>query len=125
MSPTEGYIKARALLKERYGSEFIISQAWIDTVTSEGSIKPSDGRALQEFGDNLRNCLETLQAMNCMAEINTQSTLLKIIGVLPAYLQNRWRKEVMNLKRRKGRLPMLEDVVVFTEDAAEEVNDPI
>ena len=121
----DGYIKARKLLTERCGNEFIITQSWIGKVTADGVFKGNNSRALQDFSDDLRNCLETLQAMDCLSEINTQGNLLKITERLPPFLQSAWRKKVMSLKRKEERLPRLEDLVSFVEDAAEEANDPI
>ena len=78
-----------------------------------------------EFSDDLSCCYETLSAMGYEAEINNQSTLLKIIGRLPAYLQIRWRKEVRTIRERSLRNPNISDVVYFVKEAAYEVNDPV
>jgi hypothetical protein len=51
--------------------------------------------------------------------------LLKVVGRLPAYLLNRWRRKAVDLKRKERRLPNLEDIVNFVEDAAEVANDPL
>ena len=125
MEPVEGYSTARQLIKDRFGSPFVIAQAWIDHVTSQGVIKPNDGPGLQEYADLLRTSLITLRAMNALAEINTQSSLLHIVSKLPSYLTGRWRKEVVRVKHRHERLPKFEDLVLFVEMAAEEANVPI
>jgi hypothetical protein len=125
MEPIYGYPKAKALLKERFGDPFIIAQAWVEKVTHGGTIKSTSGQAIQEYADDLRNCFETLTAMHCMMEINSQATLQRLIGRLPTYLQNRWRKVAVNLRRHGGRLASLQDIVKFVEEAAFEVNDPV
>jgi len=43
MPPSEGYKHARKLLKERFGNEYRISEAWIDKVTNGQQIKPHEG----------------------------------------------------------------------------------
>ena len=125
MHPQQGYKRAKTLLCERFGNPFTISQAWVDKVTSEPTIKPNDGPAIQQLADDLSICHITLEAVGALAEINNQTNLQKIIRRLPVSLQTRWRKEVMYLKREKGHLPRLMDVAEFVTAAAEEVNDPI
>ena len=80
---------------------------------------------LQAFSDELRNGYKMLKAMNCLGEVSVQSHLAKIVNRLPAYLQNRWRREASKIKREQGRLPDFHDVVEFVEEAADEANDPI
>ena len=125
MQPEEGYEKARQLLKDRFGSEFVIAQAWINHVTSHPAIKANDGPGLQEYADLLRTCMHTLQAMKALAEINTQGSLLLIVTKLPSSIQARWRKEVVRVKREKDRLPTFEDLVLLVEMASEEANVPM
>ena len=102
MEPTACYDKARELLKQRFGNDFVIAKAWIDLVTKCQPIKPYQSDLLQEVSDNLHNCKETLQSMGSeyLIEINSQGMLLKIIEGLPAYLKNRWRKEAVDIRSK-------------------------
>ena len=122
---TEGYQRARSLLEERFGNKFVISNAWIEKVTSEGYIKPKDSTGLQELADDLRICYDTLTALGSINEVNTQATLVKIINKLPSFLHARWKKQVARLQHEEFRLPSLADVVYFVEIAAGEANHPI
>jgi len=124
MSPDEGYSRAKALLKSRFGNEYTIAEAWIDKVCSGPGIKPMDRQSLQNLADDLVNCYDTLKAMACLSEVNNQKTLVKIIERLPAYLQHRWRKQVSGIRRATSQ-PNFEHVVTFARQAAEEVNDPV
>ena len=74
MKPTEGYKRARQLLKDRFGDEYVIAEAWVGKISESKPISAHDtsGLGLQEFADDLRNCEQTLTAMNYLAEINTQ-----------------------------------------------------
>ena len=125
MNPDEGYVRAKSLLKSRFGDEYVISEAWIDRVTAGTSLKPADRGALQNLADDLCNCHDTLQAMTCLSEVNNQKTLVKIIDRLPSYLQHRWRKEVVGIRRRTGSIPNFKHVMNFVKEAAEEANDPV
>ena len=85
--PAEGYALALRLLKERYGDEHIISQAWIDKVTTRPNI--TDNQSLQDLADDLRCCRETLDTMGYLNELNNQSSLLVIVDKLPYHLRTR------------------------------------
>ena len=64
----DGYKRARETLERRFGDPYVISQAWIRKVTTRSTIKPNDAQALQQLADDLRNCFETLRAMDCLGE---------------------------------------------------------
>ena len=125
MDPDEGFRKAKELLKNRFGNNFLVSEAWVKKVTQGPPLKPSDRVGLQCLADDLCNCYHTLKAMNFMTEISNQSTLVKIMTRLPPYLQNRWRREAGVIRRRTGNNPTIEDAMTFVREAAEESNDPI
>jgi len=63
--------------------------------------------------------------MGHLSEINTQRNLAKIIGRLPLYLQNRWIREVRDLRVKKSHVAQIYDLVRFAAGAAEETNDPV
>ena len=61
MKPDDGYAKARQLLSQRFGHDFIIAQAWIKKVTDRPQIRPNDREGMQDYADTLQNCKETLR----------------------------------------------------------------
>ena len=99
--------------------------SWIDKVTEGPCIKPSDGGKLQDFADELQSCRATLKAMGHSVEVNSQKTLVRIIGRLPFFLQGRWKAEVRRIHKHQGRNPNIDDVTEFVSEAAEEANDPV
>ena len=127
MESNAGYNKARLLLKQRFGNEYIIAKAWIDLITKGQVIKPHQTDILQELSDNLQNCQITLEAMGpeYLLEINSQGNLLKVIERLPMYLKSRWRKEAMDIKMRQHRMPKYHDLVKFVSYATLEATDPV
>jgi hypothetical protein len=125
MDPSVGYARAKGLLKDRFGDNFMIAEAWINKITENKMIKAADRLQLQEFADDLMCCRETLTAMGYVAEINSQATLLKLVERLPVYLQARWKRLVREIRSSKGRNPTIDDVVRFIMEAAEEANDPV
>ena len=123
MNPDDGYAKARQLLSQRFGHDFIIAQAWIKKVTDRPQIRPNDREGMQDYADTLQNCKETLRAMDKINEINTQSHLFQIVANLPTFLQTRWRRVAHKITSRDV-TTTFNDVVDFVTDCAEELNDP-
>ena len=125
MEPSEGYKKAKQLLKERFGNDYLITETWVKKIGSFEAIGPRDKGKLQEFADELRVCAETLRAMNKLEEINNQTNMLKIVEKLPSYLQNSWRKEARDARVQKNEIPGILHLTAFIERAAEIANDPV
>ena len=79
MNPNDGYRRAKELLQERFGTPYAITETWIGHVTNKQTIKPNERQRLMDFAYELRSCTDTLRAMGITAEINAQSSLVKII----------------------------------------------
>ena len=121
--PTEGYELAWKLLKERFGNNDVISQAWIAKILDRPKIKDTQG--LQTFADELRTCRETLLTMGYLNELETRRSLCQIVEKLPAYLHSRWLKVNHAIKFQENRPPTLADVIRLVTDAAQQVSDPV
>jgi hypothetical protein len=125
MQPSEGYKRARRLLRERFGNEFKISEAWIRKVTEGSAIRPNNGGDIQDLADDVRNCAETLRAMDRLEEIDSRVRMVKIVQRLPMYLQSRWTRLSVSVKERTGVYPDILNLVDFLDTVAKEANDPI
>lgn len=125
MHPSDGYVKARQLLTQRFGNEYQISEAWVKKVTEGAVIKSNCGESLQELADDLRTCVETLRAMNMINEIDSRLRMVKILARVPGYLQGRWRKTAVENLEHYGRYPSIEQLLHFLDRAAREANDPV
>lgn len=125
MPPRQGYERARQLLYERYGDRFKISEAWIKRTVQGEQLKASDAVGLLDFADDLSSCQATLDSLGLLAEIDTQRSIVNIVGKLPAYLQSRWRKKATADRSYHGWYPDFPELVDFVRTAAVEVNDPV
>jgi len=110
--PDVGYLRAKTLLKQRFGDEYTISEAWINKVTGGPRLKLTDGELLQNLADDLCNCFDTLAAMN---EANNQKTPVRIISKLPPYLHHSWQWEAGVIEMHKN----------TTTNFEREINDPV
>lgn len=81
MDPAEGYQKAKFLLHQCFGNSFNIAD-WLRKVTESEKIHPHNKKALLEMADELRVCLQTLQAKGHKDDLSSQATLTKIISSL-------------------------------------------
>ena len=120
MLPERGYVRARQLLKDRFGDEFVIAELW-----GQRLMNTSNRMSLREFADELRAGYESLSALDALNELQTQSNLSEIVKKLPGYLQNRWRDVVRRLKVQEYRRPDMRDVVEYVEEAAAVASDPV
>ena len=74
MLPERGYVRARQLVKDRYGDEFMIAELWGQRLLSTSNRMP-----LQEFADELHAGYESLNALDALDELQTQGNLSEII----------------------------------------------
>lgn len=125
MEPSAGYRYARKMLKDRFGDNFTISEAWIQKVVHGDQIRGTDSLALRDFSDDIKLCQETLKAMDMINEIDTQRSIVRVVEKLPNFLQARWRKQATSYKRIYGQYPHFDKLVDFITEAADEANDPL
>ena len=121
--PSAGYALARMLLKDRFGNDYNVSDAWIEKILSRPDV--TDNKGLLDLSDDLRNCRETLETMGKMAELNNRQSLFKIVDKLPFSLKKEWLNKVYHIKHAERRLPTIDDVMLFVSSAAERANDPV
>jgi len=75
MDPSNRYMAARKLLKERFAHPYTIAGKFDNGITEGPQIKPSDRSGLLEFADKLKNCEHTLESMGHLDEINSMDNL--------------------------------------------------
>ena len=125
MQPDVGYRRARELLKQRFGDDYAISQAWVKKVTEGSVIGSKEIVKLQEFSDSLNSCVDTLSAMGYIAEVSTQRVIVSIVARLPNYLRTRWVREVQKHRSKGVSSLNIHDLANFVTCAAQEANDPV
>jgi hypothetical protein len=125
MEPQDGYSKAREILRERFGNDFVITKVWLDRVTTGRSIRASEPTALQTYADDLKSCLEVFSSMNKIGETDTTRSLCQMVERLPAHLQHRWRHRAVECAQKNGSYPTIKEFVKFVSMAATEANDPL
>ena len=124
MNPDEGYIEAKRLLAERFGSKYKVTNSWISKISNGPVIKANDREALLGLADDLQNCEITLKATGRLNQVNNEDRLVKILERFPGFVKARWQSRVQEI-RSEDREPNIEDVRKLVSRAAMEKNDPV
>ena len=115
----DGYNRARQILKQRFGDRHMIAESM--------TIKLGSGKSVykKELANDLTTCVITLEEMDRLQETDTQKTIVDLINRLPRYIQHRWQKAAIEVKRGTGTYHGIKDLHSYICDIAEEVNDPV
>ena len=99
----EAYTEARKLLDERFGDLFQIADAFRDKLDSWPKIAASDGEALREYADFLKQCKLATEQIKELNILNDPRILKTLTNCLPKHLVNRWSRE-LGLKKIEKRV---------------------
>ncbi|MBM6549414.1 DUF1759 domain-containing protein, partial [Streptococcus dysgalactiae] len=97
---SEGYSRARRILCELFGQKHSIVRSILDEVTTPGLIS-MDAESISSFSNQLMNCVDTLEQLGYVADLNAITTIEKILAKLPRYVTVDWvKKNRGNISRR-------------------------
>lgn len=125
MIPSQGYIRAKDLLKEHFGNEVKIASAYMEKALSWKMIKAEDAKALQNYGLFLRSCCNAMQNIRYMNELNLATNMQAILAKLPYKLRERWRVVAYDLQERRNDQAYFSDIVDFIERQVKIIMDPV
>ncbi len=125
MIPSQGYIRAKDLLKEHFGNEVRIASAYMEKALSWKMIKSEDAKALQDYGLFLRSCCNAMQNIRYMNELNLATNMQAILAKLPYKLRERWRIVAYDLQERRNDQAYFSDIVYFIERQVKIIMDPV
>ena len=125
MNPEKGYDEARKLLKERYGQNYRVAAAHVQTLTEGPAIKSEDGNALLQFSIQLTSCTNTLREIGSLAKLDHPENLRRIINRLPFGMRLKWRDAVDRIVEKEERDVTIEDVTEFVTAKARAATHPI
>jgi hypothetical protein len=125
MQPSEGYMEATRLLKQRYGQSYQIASAEVNRLINGPVIKPDDGVELQRFSIQLTSCANTLKEIGCIGKLDNSENLKRIINRLPTAMQYKWQDAVGRIVEQEGRDITINDVTKFVTSRARAANHPV
>ena len=87
-------------------------------------IKPGDAAAFRRLFNFLVKC-QSLQYSNNQNPLDTPDVICMILSEVPGFLQDRWNKNVCQIRKSQAREPGLLDLTNFIEDKMTLVNYPL
>ena len=121
-----GYPEAKALLQEKYGDPYKISNSYIKKASDWPMIQAGDNSALDEFSTFLCSCVSAMESMKYLSILDHPQNLQNLVKKLPTYLQDRWRRQVVKLRETHPfSIPGFKSFSGFIRTEAKIATDPI
>ena len=124
MDPSKGYATAMKCLREKYGNEFDIANAFLDKIEAWPTIKSEDGPALEKFSVFLGSCMNYTEDISALNQLNSPKEMQVILQKLPYKQREKWRTNVLNLFER-GRDVSFGELVNFVSRESRLLNMPV
>lgn len=125
MTNESAFKKAREVLEQRFGSSFVITEAFRDRLETWPKISGRDAFGLRRFADFLNQCKVAMTEMEGLNILNDNRENRKMLQKLPDWVTTRWTRLVYESKRTHGRYPLFEEFANFIHREAEIVCDPV
>lgn len=97
---TEGYKKAKLMLKDCFGGKHKVNRAVVDECTNGSAIKPHETYALKRLVISMKKAIVILTENGCAEQLSSTDKLVKIYQRLPRHLQNKWNDRVLELRTK-------------------------
>ena len=94
LGSTDAYQKARKILTDRFGNQFMVADAFRKRINNWPRILPNDGQGLRRFSDFLEHCNTAMNSIRYLSVLNDPDENQKILRKLPNHLAVRWSRIV-------------------------------
>jgi hypothetical protein len=115
----ESYVRALSILQQRFGEDFLVSQALKDKLDGWPIVKGKDYAALRDYADFLSQCEALSKTRKGLKILNDQSQIIQIVGKLPDALSLSWGCKVTDYESDKKEYPPFSELVRFMNRQAE------
>ncbi|CAH8630974.1 unnamed protein product [Dicrocoelium dendriticum] len=112
LPPEQAYERARNILRELFGQSHIVARSLIDSLFSGLRLLPNDQDALSRLSLKMENCYVALSQMNFTADLNSVTTIERLVRALPGSLQSRWARAA-DVIVQEGREVLFRDLADF------------
>ena len=120
---SEGYSTARAIMKDRFGDDFVISQAIISLLRDGGPVRNASD--LRKLSDELVSSVMVLKRLRGIGEVESQRFITSIVDRLQPYQKGKWKKIAFSTKRQHRSYPNFDALVDFVKSEADDAMDPV
>ena len=114
-----GYLKAKEILRDRFGQPHLIARSYIRSLTEGQPVKGST--QLSDLAVKMTRCSLVLSQLSYNSDMNNSQNLLKIVRRLPMHLRGKWVDEADKILA-KGREPIFSDLAKFIDSRARAAN---
>ena len=120
---SSGYVQARKILEDRFGSAHLIAQTLLhDLKEGKPAIRPQE---LRQLADEIQTASAILRKHGMFNEIDTQSSILAILRRCSNYVKQRWRKKALETRQNTGLYPDFTKFSEFMVQIARDSCDPL
>ena len=122
-SSEDAYRGAWSVLKDRYGSPFVVQKPFRDKLMKWPKIGQSDSFALRDFSDLLKSC--AMPHVKGLAILNDSEENHKLLKKLPDWIVRKWSRVVVGELDKSGEYPSFDHFTEFVQKEARVACNPI
>lgn len=119
-----GYRRALQQLRQEFGNEYKIAAAYINKLDRWPSIRSEDAESLRSLSLFLLTCMNYMEDMNYLNQLNSPKELKVIIDKLPYDLRRMWRVKAHDISE-DGQQVEFKHLVKFIRNQSNILNQPI
>jgi hypothetical protein len=126
-NPAKGVEEIWRKLGERFGSDVVLTKAYLDKIGAFPKVGYRDNKKLQELGDLLLSlqCAKDDGQLKGLRILDEPIFLRPIIAKLPNDVQGRWQRHAFRYRNEKHTdYPQFSEFSKFVQDVSLERNDP-
>lgn len=121
MPSAEGYVRAKQILKTRYGKPHLVARSHVDRLINGVPVKPNDVQGLMNLSLDMEKCQITLTQIGFVSDINNTENLRKIVRRLPVHIRSKWAERASRLIEQ-GSEPDFGDLLTFVQERVQVAN---
>ncbi|KAK3729897.1 hypothetical protein QZH41_010715, partial [Actinostola sp. cb2023] len=122
----DAYVKAKSVLRERYGNPNVVSSAFLSKLDKWPKIAPRDSGGLREFSDFLDKVVAAREHIPSLAILDFAKENVKLLAKLPYHIESKWRDVITTWRVKNGEssYPSFLKFTDFIRAAADKANIP-
>ena len=117
LPPESGYRRACGILKDLYGRSHEVARSLLDGLLDGLNTNRFDADTLSSLAIRMEGCMISLEQMDYTADLNSLTTLERIVKELPYSLQCKWAENVDRVTQN-GREPNFSELTEFVSTMA-------
>ena len=125
LSTDSAYDEAKKILKERFGDNFIVANAFRQKLRDWPKISGNDVAALRKLSDFLQQCQAAMKVNSYLWVLNDCHENQNILKKLPDWMITRWSRAVSDWTDSCGSFPPFSEFCTFMSKEAKIASNPV